>query len=63
MAVQEIGPQMVPAMLEQPPDFFHLFMDKKSQFAYARYGQSLLQRTRSVCSLSARIGAHATVVD
>jgi hypothetical protein len=29
---------MVPAMLEQPPDFFHLFMNKsKSHFAYTRY--------------------------
>jgi hypothetical protein len=29
---------MVPAMLEQPPDFFHLFMNKsESHFAYTRY--------------------------
>jgi hypothetical protein len=29
---------MVPAMLEQPPDFFHLFMNKsKNHFTYTRY--------------------------
>lgn len=44
---KEIGPQMVPAMLEQPPDFFHLFMNKsKNHFTYTRPEEVMTQLTR-----------------
>jgi len=45
-AEKEIGSQLVPAMLERPPNFFQLFMDSKSQFAYTRPEDVMNQLSR-----------------